>query len=266
MNRLANRLTQQLHRFYPQVLSLSSSADEPWIWALLKLAPDPGKVRRLSTRRVDRILAAHRIRRISGSEVVDILKTTPLYVAPGTVEAATAHIDLLLPQLAVVHEQRVACSKRIDALLERLTTDGENGEHRDVNILRSLPGVGRSVAATMLAEASQPLAERDYHALRTYAGTAPVTKRSGKRITVKMRRGCSHRLRNAVYHWARISAQHDPNSRAIYQNLRKRGHTHGRALRSLADRLIRILVAMLRTRTLYDATRLPKLAVSGALQ
>jgi len=68
------------------------------------------------------------------------------------------------------------------------------------------------VAATMLAEASQPLAERNYHALRAHGGIAPMTKRSRKRAHVVMRHGCDGRLRNAFYHWARVSTQVDPTA------------------------------------------------------
>jgi Transposase len=39
--RSANRLREQLHRFYPQMLQLCSAADEPWLWDLLHLAPTP---------------------------------------------------------------------------------------------------------------------------------------------------------------------------------------------------------------------------------
>jgi transposase len=127
-----------------------------------------------------------------------------------------------------------------------------------VTILRSLPGVGRKVLATMLAEASRPLADRDYRTLRLWAGTAPVTSWSGKRRTqpfVKMRYACNYRLRQAAYHWSRVSLQHDPASRAYYQRLRQRGHRHGRALRSVADRLFRILIAMLTKGTMYDPAR-----------
>jgi hypothetical protein len=108
----------------------------------------------------------------------------------------------------------------------------------------------------MLAEASQPLAERDYHSLRSLAGVAPVTRQSGKRRTVIMRHGCNGRLRNALYNWARVATQHDELSRAVYAAQRARGHTHGRALRTVSDRLLRILMAMLRNRTTYDAARL----------
>ena len=77
------------------------------------------------------------------------------------------------------------------------------------------------VTATMLAEASGPLADRDYAMLRTYTGAAPVTKRSGKRLLlVQMRYACKHRLRQALYHWARTSIQHDDAARAYYAALR----------------------------------------------
>src|SRR5262249_34580882 len=66
-----------------------------------------------------------------------------------------------------------------------------------------------------------------------------------------MRHPCNGRLREAVYHWARISVQHDERSALAYAASRGRGHTHGRALRNVADRLLRILIAMLKTRTLY---------------
>lgn len=84
--------------------------------------------------------------------------------------------------------------------------------------------------ATMLAEASQPLAERDYHALRCYAGCAPVTRQSGKRKLVLMRRGCSERLRNALYYWSLGSLKEDW-ARQYYDRQRASGNTHGGALR-----------------------------------
>jgi transposase len=108
----------------------------------------------------------------------------------------------------------------------------------------------------MLTEAAGPMADRDYPTLRTLAGTAPVTKRSGKRrFGVHMRYACKQRLRLALYHWARTSIQRDRAARLYYDTLRTRGHGHARALRSVADRWLRILVAMLRTGTLYDPGR-----------
>jgi transposase len=258
-NQLANRLREQLHRFYAQALQLCPSADEPWLWALLELAPSPSVARRLRPQRVERLLREHRIRRLSAPDVVAALRAPALQVAPGVVEAATEHIALLLPRLRLVHTQRQRCGLRLEALLDELQAtqddDDEQREHRDVEILRSLPGVGRVVAATVLAEASGALAERDYHGLRAHAGIAPITKQSGKRCIVLMRHACNGRLRNALYHWARVAAMCDPPSTIYYAALRQRGHSHGRALRGVADRLLRILIAMLNSGTLFDPSK-----------
>lgn len=272
-SRLSNRLRDLLHRFFPQMVELSSPPDDAWLWELLECAPTPQKASRLRGQTVEKILRKYRIRRLRAEEVLSKLKTSPLPVAPGVVEACSSHVALLLPRLRLVHEQRRRSEKHLEDLLVKVgtqeTAEAEKCEHRDVEILRSLPGVGRLVTATMLAEASQPLEERDYQALRSYAGVAPVTKssgkRSGKRSIIVMRRACNPRLRRAVYHWTRVSVQKDPYSKSLYAALRQRGHHHGRALRGVGDRLLCVLVSMLQHGTLYDPQRLrrPSLVPAG---
>lgn len=266
--RLANQLRSQVHRLVPEVLALCPGADEPWFWALLQLAPTPAAQRRLTRARVDHLLRAHRIRRWRGAEVVARLQAPLFPHAPGVVEAVEAQIRLILPRLEVVHAQRLACGRQLEQLLQQLRDRprdaDERGEHRDIAILESLPGVGRKVAVTMLAEAAAPLAHRDYDRLRAHLGTAPVTTASGKRRLVSMRRACNRRLRWAAYHWGRASVQHDAASAAYYRDLRARGHRHGRALRSVVDRWLRILIAMLRQNTLYDASRFTVAVENGA--
>ena len=255
--RLANRLREQLYRVDAAWLTLRPAADESWLWAMLAEAPDPATWTQLPRRRVAAVLRAHRIRRVSPDLVLEAIRQPRLTVAPGVTEAVATRIAAVVPQLQVVAEQRLAAERRIDRLLEQLasreTTDGELRKHRDVEILQSLPGVGRMVTATMLTEATGPLADRDYPTLRAPAGVAPVTKRSGKRaFFVHMRYACKGRLRQALYHWARTSIQGDTAARSYYDGLRARGHGHARALRSVGDRWLRILVAMLTTGTLYD--------------
>lgn len=268
LNRLTNRLREQIHRFYAQLLALCPSANEPWLWALLELAPTPADGSRLKRKRIEKLLTEHRIRRLDADAVLAALAIAPLRVAPGATEAAAAHIKLLVPRLRLALQQRTDCRREIERLLEQLageTDPGQTHEHRDVQILRSLAGVGKKVAATMLAEASQPLAERDYHALRAHAGVAPVTRQSGRRLVVVMRQACNGRLRNAVYHWARVAVMHDDHSRGVYAALRAKGQSHGRALRSVADRLLRVLVSMLKHHTLYDPERQRRLPPGAAV-
>lgn len=251
-NRLTNRLREQLNRYFPQTLQLGGKVDEPWLWSLLEMAPEPARARRLTIAQLAKLLQTHRIRRVQPAELRTALQAPAFHLAPGTVQAASEHVLLLLPRLRLVRQQRGEVSQRMQEVLDELSA---GGEHRDVPLLQSLPGVGRVVTSTMLAEASQPLAERDYHALRSYAGSAPITRRSGKKTIVQMRQGCNPRLRDALYHWARVSIQTDPHSRAHYAALRRKGHSHGRALRGVADRWLAVLVAMLRTGVPYDPCR-----------
>jgi Transposase/Transposase IS116/IS110/IS902 family len=255
--RSANRLQDQLHRFYPQMLQLCSAADASWLWDLIDLAPTPAHAALLSEEQVQRVLKAHRIRRVTAQEVLACLQAPALPVAPGAAEAAQAHCGFLLPCLRVLAEPLLACSQQVSVLLHTLAEEPGEGEGpSDVAIVLSLPGVGRKITAWLFAEAAQPLAERDYQVLRTHGGVAPVTKQSGKRRLVVMRRGCNPRLRHALYHMARVAMQRDAHFRRVYAALRAKGQRHGQALRNIGDRLLRILMAMLHNRTCYDASRI----------
>ena len=258
--RVTNRLREQLYRVHAPWLTFSPAANDPWLWAILGETPHPAAWPQLPRRRLAQTLQTHRIRRVTADEVLATVRQPTLTVAAGVADAVALRIASLIPQLRLLHEQHATTERQIDRVLAQLaqpdTVEGKPTEHRDAEILQSLPGVGRVVAATMLTEASGLLAARDYATLRAYTGAAPITKRSGKRLfLVRMRYACNGRLREALYHWCRTSLQHDAAARAYYDGLRARGHAHGRALRSVGDRWLRILIAMLNTKTLYDGSR-----------
>jgi transposase len=207
-NRLANRMREQLWRYYPQMLALADDLAANWVVDLWIQAPTPAKAARLRETTVERFLQAHRIRRWQAPEILRILKQKPLSVAPGVVEAAIAHIRTLTARTRLVNQQLRAAHRRLDELCDQLvppeeTEPGPCCEQRDVVILRSLPGLGRINLAVLLAEAWQPLRRRDYHDLRCLSGVAPVTRRSGKSCIVLRRYACNKRLENALYYWAR---------------------------------------------------------------
>lgn len=261
-NRLNNRFREQLYRAAAPLLQLSPTADEPWLWDLTeRLLKRPE--RRPTRSQIAQLLRRHRIRRLTAEQVLDALHQPTLRSAPGALLAVGLHINLLLPHLRLVHQQRHQCRKHLERLLDEYSPGPSSEDHHPtlVQILRSLPGVGTLVASTLLAEAAHPLHHKDYPALRAYGGIAPITRRSGKTRLVFMRQACDTRLRNAFYHWARTSIQSDTAAHHYYTTLRGRGHTHGRALRSVADRWLRILVAMLTDHTLYQPglTRHPSL-------
>ncbi len=259
--RLANRIGQQLWRYYPQMLQLADDLTAENFLALFECAPTPAKAAEIDEASLANVLKAHRVRRIGPAEALRVLRQKPLQVAAGATEAALAPIKVAAERARLVNRQLKDAHQRLEALCARLeqpnagegeSEPGQSSEPRDVTILRSLPGVGRTGLATLLVEAPEPLRRRDYQVLRVLSGVAPVTRRSGKARLVTRRMACNERLREAVYHWARVAMQVDPQSKKRYLALRQRGHSHGRALRTLADRLLAIACAMLKSQTLFD--------------
>jgi transposase len=253
-HRLTNRVRDQLHRYFPQMLQVCSDPGAQWFLDLWRIVPTPEKAQRIKLSTIAGVLRRSRIRKIAAQQVLDLLRQPALPVSLGTVRAATSHIELVARQLRLIHRQLKDCEQKLDELCAQLGKS-EIREQRDVEILQSLPGVGRIVLATLLAEAWKPLRARDYRALRSLSGTAPVTQKSGKKRSVGMRRACHQRLRFAVYHWTRGAIQKDAKSRQAYRALRARGATHGRAIRGVADRLLKMACAMLRDGTIYDSSR-----------
>jgi len=257
-NRLTNRMRELLWRYYPALLTLENDLGAEWLLDLWETVPTPAKAARIRETTIARLLKRHRIRRFDAAHIIAVLRQTSVQVSAGTTQAASAHIATLTARIRLVNRQIRQAHQQLDKLTDRLapSEEAEPGQARqhDVEILASLPGVGRIVLATLLAEAFDALQRRDYAALRSLTGVAPVTKRSGKSCIVVRRQACHDRLANAMYHWARVAVQHDARSREKYAALRSRGHSHGRALRSVADRLLNVACAMLKTGTTFNAS------------
>lgn len=258
--RLGNQLYAQLARYYPQMVSLGAKRVDSWLLELWTLLPTPASVKGARKTSIEKLLRRHRVRRVNADDVLRILGATPVTVAAGVTAAATAHIQILVERLELVTRQVRQAHKQLDHRLKHIgeSAEGDEGqkiEQRDVEVLSSCTGVGRTVLASLLCEATEAIAARDYQRLRSRSGTAPVTKRSGKSLMVVRRQACNPRLREALYHWARVAVQRDALSHAKYGALRQRGCSHARALRGVADRLLGVACAMLRNGECFDPKR-----------
>lgn len=275
--RLKARMREQLWRYFPQMLELGD-VGERWTMALWCKAPSPEMAARLRRSTIRAILREHRIRRVTAEEVLTVLKAKKLQVIPGAAEAAMLHIRTLIPQLRLLQDQIRAIDKQLQGVLDTLaapsdggpqdpdaegdSAEGKKSEQRDVAIVRSFPGAGTIVIATLLAEASEILRDRDYQQLRALCGVAPVTrqtgrqgKRGGPKPVVIMRRACNGRLRNALWHWAGAAIQHDAHWNEEAAALHARGLKRAQIRRRIGDKLLRACCACLRAGTAYDPHR-----------
>src|SRR5215471_1198659 len=197
--RRAKQVRDPLPRMYPPMLQLGSAAAAAWLWDRIDLAPTPAQVALRSEEHVQRVRKAHRLRRVKAPQGLTCFQAPALPVAPGATEAAQAHGGCLLPCLRVLAEPLQACRPQVSALRHTLAQEpGEDAGPSDVALGQSRPGVGRKIPAGLWAAAAQPLAQRDLQVVRTHGGVAPVTRHSGTRRQVVMRRGGHPRFRPAL--------------------------------------------------------------------
>lgn len=255
---LAAKLRALLLRYYNELLTIKGGLHEtPWIWRLIEVAPTPHRLRAGKTTTLIKRLEKKKTRlpRDIHARLETLRAGKPLPVTRGTSTALQERVQRLLPLLRAVHRERKQCLRDLHELVDELAEEDDDGLPTDMAVLRSMPGIGVRIAAVLLAEASQAIEERDLESLRRLTGVAPVSRRSGgrhKAAVISMRRASHKRLTNAVHQWASIAIRYDPRARELYDQQRKKGHNFPRSLRTVGDRMLAVLFAALRDRTLYE--------------
>ena len=187
---------------------------------------------------------------------------------PGAAPAAqAARIQAILRtdylhQLPLVED---AFGRQSLALLRVLDTAATNADdlaaatiehfdkHPDAEIITSLPGRGSLTGARVLAEIGDDRSRfTTARALKAYAGSAPVTRASGKSLTVTHRTVKNQRLAAAGYLWAFAALTASPGARAHYDKRKTTGDRHTAAQRNLFNRLLGRLHHCLHTRQHYN--------------
>ncbi len=257
--RLSNQLRAALLRFFPALLALCEAADQPWFWALAQLLGDADNAARVKKTSIASLLKTHRKRVITLEQVVDVVTRQHLRPTPAVRRAGRESVGRIVQQLRLLEKLRTALKKGLNDLQESMKSP-DPAAPSDVDILRSIPGVGPKTTAALLAHAGALLRAGELSTVRGMCGVAPVTRQSGKSHSVTMRYACNAALREAVFHAANAAARYDAYFKHLYASLAARGHHHARILRGLGDRMMHIVVAMFRSRTLYVPRTTPAAA------
>lgn len=178
---------------------------------------------------------------------------------PHLVRAKADTIRLAAAQLLLIHTQRRAWEKRMsDLLLGPADTDVGDEQGQGVpggEIYLSFAGLGVRLAARIAAEIGDITTLATANALQCYAGTAPVTRRSGKsELVIARRLACNRYLADAVQQWAFCSLTRSGWAREFYNTKIAVGSGHHKALRALGNRWLEILWHCLTHTTAYNET------------
>lgn len=264
--RLLNRLRADLQTTYPAALLLAGKdLGAPTVLRLLERWPTQPELAQATREELVAFALAgkHGWPERFADRVTDALATPSLPTRDYLVRAKAAGIRLAAVQLLALHEARRGWEHRMAELLLGGPRTGRDHTVKDPDpgkafpggeIYLSFPGLGDRLAARVAGEIGEHINQFDKPAgLQCYAGTAPVTRRSGKSDFVVARRlAHNHYLGAAVHQWAFCSLTTSGWAREFYDSKISAKKSHHAALRALANRWLEVLWHCLTRNVLYD--------------
>ena len=266
--RLLNRLRADLQTTYPAALHLAGGdLGAPTMLRLLERWPTQHELATASRADIEAFARAgrHGWPEKFTDRVTDALAVPHLDTRDYLVRAKAAGIRLAAVQLLALHEARRGWAARMAELLLGGRRTGRDKTVKDPDpgkafpggeIYLSMPGLGDLLAARIAGEIGEHINQFDHPSgLQCYAGSAPVTRRSGKSDFVVARRlAHNHHLGAAVHQWAFCSLLRSGWAREFYNGKITAGKSHHAALRALSNRWLEILWHCLTKGVLYDET------------
>jgi transposase len=123
------------------------------------------------------------------------------------------------------------------------------------DLLRSVPGVGPTLSATLLAELPE-LEHLDRRRLAALVGVAPLNRDSGTLRGIRTVWGGRSGVRTTLYMATLCATRHNPAIREFYGRLCAKGKPKKVALTACMRKLLVILGAVLRNRTPWEVGHL----------
>jgi len=245
---ISNELTAALKRYFPVALELFGSLDKPEAIGFLLAYPTYAQARTLSESRIHSILAkqglSDKIAANHAKVIYDKLRQPQPTPAASVTRAYPIAVKSLLRQM-------LDTLRELDAIERDIRDNYSN--HPNKELLESLPGIASTLGPVLAAELGTDIARFvDVKMLKAFAGSSPVTERSGKYCEIKYRRACNWRVRQALHLASQSAITCCPWARELYDRLRSQGKSYGRALRAVANQLIEILYMVLTRRTPYS--------------
>jgi transposase len=241
--RTSNRLREILKAYYPSVVNLFSDITTGIALSFIKSFPKPEQARALSLDQVEIFLRQQHYKYMR--RLAEIYQRLQSPVPCAQVSAGYEQQSLgLVAMLEVLNAQLSRLKKEIARVF---------ASHEEAAWWASLPGAGELTAPRLLALLGDNRAAFSSIAvLQAFAGTVPVTRRSGKSQQVQFRWACNKALRRAIMDFARNSISKSGWARSYFYSQTKLGHKPQRAYRALANRWVRILWTIWSKREAYS--------------
>ena len=245
---ISNELTAAFKRYFPLALELFTALDTTEAIGFLLQYPTYAQARTVSESRIQSIIKkqgiSDRIAARHANTIHNKIKEPQPTPAQTTTRAYPIAVRSLLRQMHDV-------LRELKAIEQDIRDNYAN--HPNKQLLESLPGIASTLGPILAAELGSDITRFvDVKMLKAFAGSSPVTQRSGKYCKIKYRRACNWRVRQALHLASQSAIVSCPWARDIYNKMRAQGKSYGRALRAVANQLIEIIYAILTRRIPYS--------------
>ena len=193
---------------------------------VLRIAPTARAATRRRTATLANANASPGHRRLGTAKAERLWAAAADSIAVPELDAEVAfEVGLLLDQFDLLERQIEEADRRVATLL-----DGETARR-----LQTIPGVGPSIVATLLAEIGDIERFTDFDQLLAYAGVHPAERSSGNKgsnpeTSWHMSKAGNSHLRAAAYRMAVVGVQHNPVIAGQYARKRAAGKSKMNAL------------------------------------
>lgn len=236
--RTINRLRQQLIAVCPALERAAQlTQDRGWV-VLLTRYQRPKAIRQSGVSRLTKMLSDAGVRNAAtiAAAAVAAAKTQTVRL-PGE-EVAAALVAELAGEVVALDDRIKSTDADIEERFRR---------HPLAEVITSMPGMGFRLGAEFLAAVGDPALIGSADQLAAWAGLAPVSRDSGKRIgRLHAPKRYNRRLRRVMYMSALTAIRCDPASKAYYQRKRDEGKRPIPATICLARRRTNVLYALIR--------------------
>ena len=224
--KVCQRLIRLVELGFPELGELFEDPTCRTARAVLRIAPT---ARAASRRRTSTLAAANAgpgHRRLGPARAERLQAAAAESIAVPELDAEVAfEVGLLLDQYDLLEDQIEDADRRVASLL-----DGETARR-----LRTIPGVGPAIAATLLAEIGDIARFTDFDQLLAYAGVHPAERSSGRKganpeTAWHMSKAGNSHLRAAAYRMAIVGVGHNPVIASHYARKRAAGKSKMNAL------------------------------------
>jgi len=249
---IANQIRDLLKDFYPAALVAFAELPTGGLAradarAVLAAAPTPAQAATLTPARLRRLLVRAGRRRDLDRDVERlraVFADTYLHQPPMVENAMGIQLATLLRQL------EAACAAA-DELTQAAIAHFER--HPDAAIITSFPGLGNLTGARVLAEIGDDRNRfADARGLKAFAGSAPITRASGKKTVVTHRHIKNRRLTAVGSIWAVAALRGSPGARRHFDARRAAGDWNRQAQRHLFNKFLGQLHHCLQTGQHYN--------------